>query len=263
MEDERGNLALVLAAMTGLAGLAPSDVVTRRLERARALIPSLDLSHPDEQDPAWAALLDAVTVQETRFFRAASQLLDFRELCLPTLFEGRGGQPVKILSAGCATGEEAWSLALLASEAAQANSAPAPSVIGIDLCRHALAKAKVGKYPAGPPDALREVPTSYRQYFLQQGGDVLLPAHLHAMTQFMRANLLRLPAGLGQLDAICCRNVLIYLTDSARHEVLRGLVQHLAPGGALLLGATDSPPPKLGLRPWAADTVAIWRKDAR
>lgn len=237
-------------ALAQLAGLAPSAVLRRRLEGVAPLLAALDPPPGTALDPAlcdlpgWAGLLDAVTVQETRLFRAASQILALADRLdsLPT---------PRLLSAGCATGEEAWTLAVLAAERGLA-----ADVVGIDLCRPALAAAAAGRYGVGPPDALREVPPAYHAFFRTAGAWI---EPLAPPPRFRRANLLALPKDLGGFSAILCRNVLIYLLPEAREAVLRGLVAHLLPGGLLLLGPTDAPGRDLPLRP-EPGAPGIWRR---
>jgi chemotaxis protein methyltransferase CheR len=238
------------AGLARLAGLAPSAVLRRRLERAGPLLAEVSAARarPDLNSPLWAALLDAVTVQETRLFRAAPQLLALAAL-LPAL----PGPPLRLLSAGCATGEEAWSLAVLAAAAGLK-----AEVLGLDLCRPALAAAEAARFPAGPPDALREVPPELRGWF-RRDGDRVTPRPEVTPPAFRRANLLDLPPALGPFGAVLCRNVLIYLLPEARTAVLRALVDHLPPGGALLLGPTDSPGPGLPLAP-EPGAPGIWRR---
>ena len=282
--------AVAEEALALLAGLAPSGVLRRRLDAAAPILAALDAAgtatgavtawadrtdpspglhsgtrlppgdtplvdphlvdtppsdKPLWETPLWAALLDAVTVQETRFFRAASQLVSLAAL-LPSL-----PGPPRLLSAGCATGEEAWTLSALAVQAGIE-----AEVTGLDLCRPALAAAEAGRYGAGPPDALREVPPAYRHLFRRDGPwvEAVVPR-----PSFRRANLLALPEDTGRFSAILCRNVLIYLLPAARGAVLRGLVARLATGGALLLGPTDSPGPGLPLVS-VPGAPGIWRR---
>jgi chemotaxis protein methyltransferase CheR len=231
-----------------LAGFAPSGVLLRRLDRAAPLLGALEFP-PALDSPGWAALLDAVTVQETRLFRAAPQLLALAAL-MPGL-PAPGGR-LRLLSAGCASGEEAWSLAVLAGA-----EGIAAEVLGIDLCRPALAAAAAGRYAAGPPDALRDVPPALHSHFVREAGWVL--PRPPAPPAFRRANLLDLPPDLGGFGAVLCRNVLIYLLPEARAAVVRALVGLLPPGGALLLGPTDVPGPDLPLVP-EPGTHGIWRR---
>jgi len=225
-----------MGALGRIAGLAPSPVLTGRLAAAAALLPAC-LDAPEDHDhPAWAALLDAVTVQETRLFRIPAQCAALAAL-LPALAararaEGRG---LRLLSAGCASGEEAFTLAALALEA---GAPPGSRVLGVDLCRPALAAAELSP-GLGEPLAL--VPPALRAHF---PGGAPGPA-LRGLARFRRANLHRGLGDAGPFDVIFCRNVLIYLTEEARAALLDRLVAALVPGGVLGLGPTDRHPPGL------------------
>lgn len=251
-------LGAVLDCLAELVGLAPTEVLLGRLRRAAAIVARLPLDRCSIEHPDWAALLDAVTVQETRMFRAAAQIEAFRVQVLPELAALADGRPLSLVSAGCATGEEAWTLAILAA----GTGCPDWRVLGLDLSRPALAAASAARYRLGPPDALREMPAADRRLLDITDGWFEPSAPLRPGVSFRRANLLRPGLPDETADAILCRNVLIYLTSEARELVLRRLVAALRPGGALLLGPTDSPPPGLGLRPWSRDLIGIWRREA-
>lgn len=248
---------LLLAGLERVAGFAPNEVLIGRLHRAgrRALAAARREPHLD--DPHWAALVDAVTVQETRMFRAAEQLDAFRSRLLGDLVAGARGRPLRLVSAGCATGEEAWTLAILAAR----SGASQWRVLGLDLSRPALASAAEGSYRRGPPDALREVPEGDRALLAMADGVFAPSDALRPHVAFRRSNLLDPVPSRARADAILCRNVLIYLTPAARSAVLLQLVAALRPGGALLLGPTDAPPPGLGLVPLGPETTGIWRKE--
>ncbi|WP_419896851.1 CheR family methyltransferase [Roseomonas sp. USHLN139] len=252
-----GLQASLLDGLARLAGLAPSEVLLGRLRRAALLLAGMTearLPPADPEDPFWAALLDAVTVQETRLFRAAAQLEALAALVFPGLRDL--SRPLRLLSAGCATGEEGWTLAALAGEAGFA-----AEVTGIDLCRPALARAATGRFPPGPPDPLRDVPLAYLRHFLRlPDGGARAETPPGVTVSWSRQNLCGLAVPQQGFDIILCRNVLIYLTEPARAAVLQGLVARLVPGGALLLGATDAPPPGLGLVPWAPTQPSLWRR---
>lgn len=247
----------VLDGLERLAGLAPNEVLLGRLRRAGDLVARAAPRRPDLDDPDWAALLDAVTVQETRMFRAAPQLEAFRGEVLRGLVRGSRGRPLRLVSAGCATGEEAWTLAVIAAR----SGSPAWRVMGVDLCRTALGDAAAARYHRGPPDALREVPEGDRALLDCSERGFAPAATLRPHVSFRRANLLDPLPAHGAADAILCRNVLIYLTNAAREIVLKRLVAALRPGGALLLGPTDAPTPGLGLVPTRPSGQGIWRKE--
>ncbi len=245
--------AAVAAALESLAGLAPSSVLSARLRRAAPLVAACDPAAADVADPAWAALLDAVTVQETRLYRHPSQADRAGALLPPILRRAReAGRGFRILSAGCATGEEAFTLAAQAMHAEA--SASGLEVLGLDLCRPALASAAQGVIAPGLGDPLGLVPAELRPWLADAEGSPRLHPALHRSLEFRRANLLE---GLGAtgLDVIFCRNVLIYLTDTARARVVDSLIAALRPGGLLALGPSDRPP--AGLESLGE---AIWRK---
>lgn len=189
-------------------------------------------------------------------FRASAQLDLFRGLVLPTLVAGAAGRPLSLVSAGCATGEEAWTLAILGARAGHPWR-----VLGIDVSRPALEAAEAARYRLGPPDALREVRAEDRALLDIADGWFEPVAALRPGVRFRRENLLHGGLAAASADAILCRNVLIYMTQDGRLAVLRHLAAALRPGGALLLGPTDSAPPGLGLRPWSRDLVGIWRRE--
>ncbi len=251
-----GGTEAALRGLAQLAGLAPNEVLLNRIRRAARTAEEAARAKPDLVHPAWAALLDAVTVQETRMFRAAGQVASFRESVLPRLVAEAGGRALSLVSAGCATGEEAWTLAVLGARAGCAWR-----VLGLDLCRPALAVAEAARYRLGPPDALREVPAEDRAMLEIAAGSFAPARELRAHVRFHRANLLEPGLNPGSADVIFCRNVLIYLTDAARARVLRALAAALRPGGALLLGPTDAPPRGLGLVPWSRESVGLWRRE--
>ncbi|MFL1461415.1 CheR family methyltransferase [Roseococcus sp. DSY-14] len=229
----------VSAGLALLAGLAPSPVLDGRLDRVPALAARCAAAPPALDHPDWAALLDAVTVQETRLFRHPAQFA-----ALDAALAARPPGPLRLLSAGCATGEEAWSLAALAH-------AHGPSeVLGLDLCRPALATARSGQLGLVLGDPLECVPPAARRLFAD---GAVVPA-LRPLARFARATLLAPPPGA--FDVIFCRNVLIYLHDAAREAVMRNLVAALRPGGLLGLGPTDRAP--AALRPLGC---SLWRRD--
>jgi chemotaxis protein methyltransferase CheR len=263
------DAALVEATLEQLArliGLAPTDVARRRLARQPALLARAADSRPEMDDPAWAEVVDVVTVQETRLFRNPAQLALFHHEALPVLIQAaraRGSTKLRLLSAGCATGEEAWTLAALAREAiAESGGSLSFEVVGLDLSRPALRTAATGRYPPGPPDPLRDVPARFRPLFAAADGGVEVADSLRGAVRFARANLLELAGDHSGFDAIACRNVGIYLLDAARARIARQLAALLRPSGAMLLGPTDVVPADAGLWPWSPGMVSVLRRPA-
>jgi chemotaxis protein methyltransferase CheR len=230
-------------ALGRIAGLAPSPVLAARLARAAHLLPDCWSGPEHHEAPGWAALLDAVTVQETRLFRHPQQCLAVSAQLPALAAEARAaGRPLRLLSAGCATGEEAFTLAAMAHEVRLAAPGLAVEVVGLDLCRPALRQAEQGVIAPGLGDPFEHVPGPQRRWFTGAGGAPALHPGLAAVARFRRANLLDGLADEAPFDVVMCRNVLVYLTDPARQRVLQHLIAALRPRGVLALGPTDRPP---------------------
>jgi chemotaxis protein methyltransferase CheR len=233
------------------AGLAFADdsgfVLERRLkERVAALrLPSFGhyidyLRH----DPGGAReieeALELVTTHETYFFREEYQLRAFRDEVVPRLRQLAGSRRrLSVWSAGCSTGEEAYTVAMLLLQGGLPLGWEA-RVFGSDLSRRCVAAARRGVYGAA---AFRCVPFDFRhQYFVETAEGTSVAPEVRAMCSFAQLNLLdrdRL-AVVGRVDAVFCRNVLIYLDQEARRRVLDHVYECLLPGGFLMLGHSES-----------------------
>jgi chemotaxis protein methyltransferase CheR len=186
-------------------------------------------------------LIDEVTVQETGFVRDRAQLdeIAWHELLQAAL--AAGSRTVRVWSAGCATGEEAYTLALLAAEA----FAPAPppvDVLGTDVSGAAVAAATAGRYRER---AVRGLEPALRQRYLdrQADGSYLVGHRLRGLVRFRRHNLVAdpvPPSGESHFDLVVCRNVLIYFDTPTIAQVIEWLERSLRPGGVLVLGAADA-----------------------
>lgn len=213
--------------------------------------------------PEWLAVVENFTVHETFFFRDWPQLEQLRQHIIPELIHATEGnrRSLRLLSAGCATGEEAYSLAMLALEALeQCNYAvrtldnvlvPASGwslkLLGTDLARAALIQAERGLYYDGPGlSPFRQFVSSYDFWFDTIPSTPRTPRQrqvknkLRDLIEFRWCNLvISMPPGTPPFDVAVCRNVLIYLTPAARRQVLATLAAAVRPGGWLLLGPTD------------------------
>jgi chemotaxis protein methyltransferase CheR len=213
---------------------------------------------------AFSAALSELTVGETYFSRDPAQWQLLRDTIAPTLRESHpDGRGVRAWSAGCATGEEAYTLAMVLRETGYVDA----SVIGTDLCENRLARASSGLYGKWSMRALDE--STVHRLFDPVGRQFqLAPKHREGV-RFQPLNLLTGAYGgpgdvLSGLDLILCRNVLIYLEPDAVAEVTRRLVAALRDGGWLMLAASDpTPSTELPLEVVLTDSGLLYRKCAR
>ncbi len=198
---------------------------------------------------AWEKVIDAVTIGETHFFRGADQYDALRETLLPPLIARRrenGSRLLRIWSAGCATGEEPYSVAILLREMLPDIDQWDTSIVGTDINQGMIAQARAGVYHDW---SFREEPARYAQgvYFTREDNRHRLHDTIRAMVRFEVANLLeccrRPPDYLRQLDLILCRNVVLYFGGQVRPWIYQQFLELLRPGGWLLVGTADPPPP--------------------
>ncbi len=182
-----------------------------------------------------------MTVQETFFARDVAQLRVIPWASLRGWRAGAGlGGPIRVWSAGCATGEEAYTLALEATLALGCSPAPV-DVLGTDISPAALAAAEGGCYGGR---AVRLLAPAVRERYLrrQPDGRYQVTAQLQVLTRFRRHNLALAPGpppGEAAFDVVVCRNVLIYLSTRLIGRAVGNLERALRPGGVLVLGAAD------------------------
>ncbi len=223
-------------------------------------------------DAEWSALEDEITVGETFFFRFAEQFAALERFILPALIRDRSDhRSLRIWSAGCSSGAEPYSVAILLHRLLGARLADwSISILGTDISASALQAARAAEYGDW---ALRSLSDAERQRdFTAMPGDRvprwrLRPAYQH-MVRFERQNLLHLleadPPFLPHYDLVLCRNVLIYFGADHVQALLRRFGNVLAPDGWLLLGHAEAGAFELaGLRPVDVDGATAWmRADA-
>ena len=184
-------------------------------------------------------LADDLLITVTQFFRDPSTYEFLEQDVLPRLFQGKGSEDhIRIWSIGCATGEEAYSLAMVLLEAAtRRNDSPRIQIFASDLHDLSLRKAREGVYP----ESIRESvgPERLRRFFAKEDSTYRVRKNLREAIVFAPHNLLRDPP-FAHIDLVSCRNLLIYLEREAQGEVLTLLHYALNPDGLLLLGSSES-----------------------
>jgi chemotaxis protein methyltransferase CheR len=194
-------------------------------------------SDPVSRPHAVAQLIDEVTIGETYFLRDRRQLESIDWLAA---VERAGDRPVRVWSAACSTGEEPYSLALLASEALGTRQ-PQVRILATDISRPVLEAARRGGYRARAVGGVE--PELRRRYFHEEGGSWVVGTRLRECVEFASHNLVLdpiPPLGADPFDVIVCRNVFIYFDAETCARVLAALERALAPGGELVLGAADA-----------------------
>jgi chemotaxis protein methyltransferase CheR len=182
-------------------------------------------------------LVDEVVVNETWFFRELGPLQSWCRTILPRLLERR--VRLRVWSAGCATGEEPYTLAMLLLEA-QANGQL--EIVATDISHSALAFARLAVYDGY---SLRRTEPHLRQKYFEPTGDgrrYKLREAVRRLVRFEHGNLvdLALARHVGPVEFVLCRNVMIYMSEPSRRRVLSTLYQALKPEGCLILGHSES-----------------------
>lgn len=185
-------------------------------------------------------VIEAMTTNESFFFRDNTPFDNFRKVTLPQLIAARAAsKQIRIWSAAASTGQEPYSLAMIIKEEAAKLAGFRVEIIGTDLSLEVLEKARAGIYSQF--EVQRGLPIQLlMKYFTKVNEMWQIDAGLRAMVQFKPANLLDPLVWLGSLDVIFCRNVLIYFDQPTKALVLDRMAKILAPDGALFLGGAET-----------------------
>jgi chemotaxis protein methyltransferase CheR len=224
-------------------------LLRRRLEpRLAALaLPDFEAYHrflratsPDARRAEVDEIADRVTTNETYFFREGYQLDAFSQSLLPELAAARNrGRRLSIWSAGCSTGEEVYTIAMLILESGLFGGWEV-RVFGSDLSRRVLKIARAAEY--APASFRVTTPERQQRWFEPVGTRFRVNPEVRALCRFGQINLIdpAMAAVLGDVDVAFCRNVLIYFDAASRRRVIGTIERKLAPGGYLLLGHSES-----------------------
>lgn len=212
-------------------------------------------------------MIDEVTTNKTGFFREADQFEFLQTVVLPELMKlkPRGRIVISIWSAGCSTGEEPYSIAIVMAEFANKHSGIDFEILATDLSRKVLQEAKLAIYKK---KSIEPIPIWLRKKYLLKSktGDEIyrLVPEIRAKVKFRRHNLMTADNFMDKsFDIIFCRNVMIYFEQAKQKQLLMRFYQHLYPGGYLFLGHSETivnfnlpfrrVKPKVYLKPFQSD----------
>jgi chemotaxis protein methyltransferase CheR len=214
---------LPLARKAGLSGI--NDLVQKLQSGSRELITNV---------------IEAMTTNETFFFRDKVPFDHFRETIMPEVIKARAGRrSVRIWCAAGSTGQEPYSLAMCLKEMGAALTGWRVEIIATDLSQEVLEKAKAGIYSQF--EVQRGLPIQMlMKYFKQTGETWQINPELRAMIQHRQLNLLHDFGQLGTFDVIFCRNVLIYFDQDTKVNIFNRLARQIEPDGFMVLGAAET-----------------------
>ena len=238
-------IAALLKARSGLSIGADKDyLVQARLDpilKRRGLASLAALADRMRADAALEReVVEAMTTNETLFFRDGKPFDHLRDVMLPRLHVSRPkGMPIRIWSAAASSGQEAYSLAMLVSEMGAALGGRMVEIVGTDIAREPLARATRGLYSQF--EVQRGLPARLlARHFTKEADGWQIDRKLRDMVRFREWNLLSDLSGLGRFDVVFCRNVLIYFDQPTKARALTAIGRQLAADGVIYLGSADT-----------------------
>jgi chemotaxis protein methyltransferase CheR len=241
------TLAGLLKARSGLV-IGPDKIylletrLTTLMRRER--MPDLNalaerLARPGA-DPLAREVVEAMTTNESFFFRDDKPFQHFRSQALPRLLAARPqGGVVRIWSAASSTGQEAYSLAMILAESKSVVAGRQIEIVGTDIAREPLSRARDGQYTQF--EVQRGLPVQYlMKYFTKEDPHWRISPAIRQMAQFREFNLLGDLRPLGRFDIVFCRNVLIYFDQPTKTRVLEAVAGLMPPDGILYLGGAET-----------------------
>jgi chemotaxis protein methyltransferase CheR len=184
-------------------------------------------------------ITEAMTTNETSFFRDAKPFEQFRQITLPHLVKHAKNKKIRIWSAACSTGQEPYSLAMCILEEAAKLGDVEVEIVATDLANHVLRKAEDGVYTQF--EVQRGLPVLLMvKYFEQRGDKWRVRENVRSLVSYKQANLLEDVSGLGQFDMVFCRNVLIYFDVPTKAKVLANIHKQMLPHAVLSVGSAET-----------------------
>ncbi|NQV60186.1 MAG: protein-glutamate O-methyltransferase [Alphaproteobacteria bacterium] len=244
------DFALLAGVLKERSGLSIGPEKTYLLEsRLNPVAKKNNLANLDElvaqvrlkrSEPLLRDITEAMTTNESFFFRDAKPFETFENAILPKLLADRAAKKsLRIWSAACSTGQEAYSLAMILRDMAPKLAGWRIEIVGTDISQEVLEKAKVGIYSQF--EVQRGLPVKFlMKYFAQANELWQIDSAIRAMVSYKELNLLKDLKSLGTFDIIFCRNVLIYFDQPTKTQVLAAMSGILAKDGCLFMGAAET-----------------------
>ena len=201
---------------------------------------------PEGRSSELIHLIDVVTTNKTDFFREPAHFEFMVKTALPTILQTRGEasrDPVRIWSAGCSTGEEPYTLAMVLSEFAVGRPDFRAAITASDICTQVLQTARTGIYPEERTDP---IPLNLKKKYLTRSREktkslVRICPQLRSLVTFRRINFMDDDLGISEkMDIIFCRNVVIYFDKPTQQTLMRKFHKQLKPGGYLFIGHSET-----------------------
>ena len=238
----------------GICGIKMPDIKKHMLEsRLRKRLRSLEihsfreyydfLTSPEGRRVEMVPMIDAVTTNKTDFFREPAHFAYLTKNVLPELLRTMEGARVRIWSAGCSSGEEPYTLAMVLSDYARDRERFTFSILATDICTSVLETAHRGIYEE---DKIAPVPHELRKRYLLRSKDrsrgiIRMAPEIRSLITFRRLNFLDEGYSIrDKMQIIFCRNVLIYFDRPTQEKVINNFCSHLQPGGHLFLGHSET-----------------------
>ncbi len=225
-------------------------LVSSRLNKLMAeqqidsLIALLDRMKSPRMSDLKQAVIEVMTTNETQWFRDYHPLKAFADVIIPSLVKS-GHQSIRIWSAACSSGQEAYSTSMVIEEHRDMYRHlhlhnPSVQIVATDLSHQILQKARAGVYDN--TEILRGLDEQRKKnFFTFNDGSWELSQKIKNRVQFRQHNLLNGFSNLGQFDVIFCRNVLIYFSAEIKSDILNRMAKQLKPDGYLILGSSETP----------------------
>jgi chemotaxis protein methyltransferase CheR len=218
------------------------------------------LADPVHAEAERIQLLDLATTNKTEFFREPDHFTYLTQRALPALSTRGDRWTCRVWCAGCSTGQEVYTLAMVLDDYARSHPGFGFEITATDISTRALREAAAATYPAA---LAAPVPPALRQRYLMRGkaargGMVRVVPELRAKARFSRLNFMSASYALGEFDVVFFRNVMIYFDRATQKQVLDRQCRLLRPGGYLFIGHTES---VAGLDiPLVAETSSVLRR---